>query len=67
MTEDELKRFATELSHRRRKDVPGTCAVCGTPFVGYAKKQFCSHKCAQRAYKARLKDRAAEEITDAQP
>jgi hypothetical protein len=53
VTEEELRRFATHLSRQRRTDIPGECAICGTPFVGMKKRRYCSHKCAQKAYMLR--------------
>jgi hypothetical protein len=53
ITPEELSRYAKHLVSKRRRDVPGTCAVCGKPFVGTAKRKFCSHTCAQRDYYAR--------------
>jgi hypothetical protein len=67
LTDEELSRYARAISQRRRKDVPGNCAVCGKPFVGYAKKKFCSHACAQRDHYARSKARAESETREEQP
>jgi len=39
------------VSHRRR--LPGTCEVCGKPFVGYVNRRFCGQVCKHRALERR--------------
>ena len=44
--------LARELAARRRI-VKGTCAWCGKPFEGTARRRYCSLSCAQKAYRQR--------------
>jgi hypothetical protein len=46
--------FTAELGRQlaiARRQVEGTCAVCGTPFTGTTKRKYCSNRCAVRAYR----------------
>ncbi len=47
-------RKASELGRAlaaNRRLVEGTCAVCGKPFSGTAKRMYCSTLCAAKAYR----------------
>ena len=55
LTEDERQVLA-ELGRKAaalRRRGEGRCVVCGQAFEGYLNKRYCSHRCAQRAYRQR--------------
>jgi len=49
--DEELAREAARFWASRRRKVKGTCVVCGKPFEGTTKRRYCSHRCADRAYR----------------
>lgn len=63
--DDQVSEWARLLAARRAQ-VEGFCEVCGTPFTGTRKKQYCSHNCAQRAYLLR-KSAATDDTREHHP
>lgn len=52
-TTSEATELARALAARRRIETK-ICPICGTPFTGIAKKQYCSGRCATRAFRRGL-------------